>query len=107
MGEQEPRKPLRDRMAKKPERRNVKYKKIDAALQEIAESRPCTQEEIFRSLDGSKLAVPAAEPFVTARDGSRDFAGRGSRPRMALEEVGGVEPVAFAPRTENSKKYLQ
>ena len=31
--------------AKKPVRRNQKYKTIDQALQDIAESRPSTQEE--------------------------------------------------------------
>lgn len=50
--EQELQKPLRGRKAKKPERRNDRYKNIDAVLQEISESRPNTQEEIFTSLDG-------------------------------------------------------
>jgi hypothetical protein len=32
--------------------------------------------------------------------------GQGSRPRMALEAVGGVKPVAFAPRTEEPEEVV-
>jgi hypothetical protein len=53
--------------AKKPVRRSQKYKTIDDALQEIAESRPSTQEGVFQSLDGRHVVIPPAEPFVTAR----------------------------------------
>ena len=53
--------------AKKPVRRNQKYKTIDQALQEIAESRPSTQEGVFQLLDGRHVVIPPAEPFVTAR----------------------------------------
>ncbi len=52
---------------KKRVRRNPKYERIDKALQEIAESRPRTQEEILLSLDGRRVATPPAEPFLTAR----------------------------------------
>ena len=40
---------------------------IDKALQEIAESRPSSQEEILQSLDRRRVVTPPAEPFVTAR----------------------------------------
>jgi len=52
---------------KKRVRRNPKYEVIDKALQEIAESRPSSQEEILQSLDGRRVVTPPAEPFVTAR----------------------------------------
>ncbi len=55
------------RKTKKPVRRNQKYKVIDEALQEIAESRPSTQEEVFQSLDGRHVVIPPAEPFMAAR----------------------------------------
>jgi len=64
---QEAQEPTSSRKAKKPVRRNQKYEKIAKALQEIAESRPSTQEEIFQSLDGRKVVIPPAEPFATAR----------------------------------------
>jgi hypothetical protein len=64
---QEAHQPTSSRKAKKPVRRNQKYEKIDKALQEIAESRPRTQEEVFQSLDGRKVVIPPAEPFETAR----------------------------------------
>jgi hypothetical protein len=48
-------------------RRNPRYKQIDAALKEISESRPRTQEEVFRSLDGRRVPPPPAEPFHSAR----------------------------------------
>jgi hypothetical protein len=50
----------------KPVRRNTSYEKIDKALQAIAESRPCTQEEILTLLDGRCKVFPPAEPFATA-----------------------------------------
>jgi hypothetical protein len=54
--------------ARMPARQNQKYKTIDVALQEVAKSRPSTQEEVFRSLDGRRVVIPQAEPF-TAADG--------------------------------------
>jgi hypothetical protein len=47
-------------------RRHPRYTKIDEALQEIAESHPRTQEEVFRALEG-RAGFPPAEPFETAR----------------------------------------
>ncbi len=59
--------PKEGRKAKKLVRRNQRYEVIDKALQEIAESRPSTQEEILQSLDGRRVVTPPAEPFMTAR----------------------------------------
>jgi hypothetical protein len=59
--------PTESRKAKKPVRRNQKYKVIDHALQEIAESRPSTQEAVFQALDGRHVVIPPAEPFMAAR----------------------------------------
>src|ERR1019366_3983624 len=47
---QEPQGLRESHKATKPVRRNQKYKTIDQALQEIAESRPSSQEEILQSL---------------------------------------------------------
>jgi hypothetical protein len=55
------------RKANKPAKRNQRYRAIDKALQMIAESRPSTQEEVFRVLDGRGVAIPPAEPFASAR----------------------------------------
>ncbi len=52
---------------KEPGRRHQKYKVIDAALQKVAESRPDTQEEVFKSLDARNVAIPLLEPFMAAR----------------------------------------
>jgi len=52
---------------KEPTRRNPRYKQIDAALKEISESRPRTQEEVFQSLDNRHVPLPPAEPFHSAR----------------------------------------
>jgi hypothetical protein len=54
------------RKAQKPVRRNQKYMTIDEALQEIAESHPRTQEEVFQALQG-RVGFPPAEPFEAAR----------------------------------------
>jgi len=59
--------PNESRKAKKPVRRNQKYRMIDVALQKIAESRPSTQEEVFQSLEERHVVTPPAEPFMTAR----------------------------------------
>lgn len=52
---------------KEPTRRNPRYKQIDAALRNISESRPRTQEEVFQLLDGRHVPPPPAEPFHSAR----------------------------------------
>jgi hypothetical protein len=64
---QEAQEPTSRRKAKKPVRRNQKYRVIDKALQEIAESRPRTQEEVFQSLEGRHIVIPPAEPFLAAQ----------------------------------------
>jgi hypothetical protein len=51
---------------KKPVRRHARYTKIDEALQEIADSRPRSQQEVFRALEG-RVAFPPAGPFEAAR----------------------------------------
>jgi hypothetical protein len=59
--------PKESRKAKKPVRRNQRYKVIDRALQEIAATRPSTQVEVFQLLDGRHIVFPPAEPFMAAR----------------------------------------
>jgi len=48
-------------------RRSPRYKAICKTLVEIAESRPSTQEEVFKMLDGRHVVTPHAEPFMAAR----------------------------------------
>ena len=64
---QEMRADTESRKAKKPVRRNQKYKVIDAALEKVADGRPSTQEEVFQSLDARHVVIPPAEPFISAR----------------------------------------
>ncbi len=47
-------------------RRSLRYKTIDQALTAIAEARPKTHAEVFRALDGRRVALPSAAPFATA-----------------------------------------
>jgi hypothetical protein len=56
----------RDPIVRKPSRRNPKYSAIDKALQEIADSKPKSHQEVFHALD-NRVDVPHAEPFVSAR----------------------------------------
>jgi hypothetical protein len=65
MAEEEPSKSRRS--GKQPTRRHPRYKQIDAALIEISQSRPRTQEEVFQSLDNRRVPVPPAEPFLSGR----------------------------------------
>jgi hypothetical protein len=51
---------------KKRRRRNKRYEAIDAALKQIAESRPRTQKEVFQSLEQRRVPFPPAHPFFSA-----------------------------------------
>jgi len=50
----------------RPKKRDLKYAAVDAALRQIAEARPRSHEEVFRSLEG-RTCIPNAEPFLSAR----------------------------------------
>ena len=54
------------RPAKKTTRRPQKYKAIDKALREFGASQPNGHEEVFRFLDGRKVAVPDRGLFKSA-----------------------------------------
>ena len=69
-----------NRRVKGPAGRNQRYKDIDKALRAFAESRPRTQEEVFRYLDREHVVTPLAEPFAKARGW---IAGFGSDPATA------------------------
>lgn len=71
---------------KQPTRRNPRYKQIDAALREISQSRPRTQEEVFQSLDGRRIPVPPAEPFLSGRGWMAGFARNGAAARAWLSK---------------------
>jgi hypothetical protein len=76
----------KDRNGKTLTRRNPKYKVIDEALKEIAESQPRTQEEVFQSLEGRHVVIPACEPFVTARGWMAGFRRNESLARQWLSK---------------------
>jgi len=90
--------------AKKPGRRNQKYKAIDEALQKIAESRPRTQEAVFSALEG-RVGYPPAEPFESARGW---MAGFGRDPRAARawlsKRWGELDLPAFARGPKKRKQ---
>lgn len=46
--------------------RNDRYAEIDKTLVAISESKPESQEAVFKALDSRKIKVPSAEPFETA-----------------------------------------
>jgi hypothetical protein len=58
--------PDRARKSKMASRRNQRYEAIDAALRQIAESRPRSQEEVFGSLQRRHVVTPLAQPFLAA-----------------------------------------
>ncbi len=58
--------------AGKPRRQHARYEAIDKELRKIAEMRPMSHEEVFRSLDG-RAPIPFAEPFATVRGWSAGF----------------------------------
>jgi len=68
-------------------RRNAKYNQIDAALKEISQSRPRTQEEVFQSLDGRHVPLPLAEPFASARGWMAGFNRDRSAARSWLSKI--------------------
>jgi hypothetical protein len=90
--------------AKKPGRRNQKYKAIDQALQKIAESHPRTQEAVFSALEG-RVGYPPAEPFESARGW---MAGFGRDPRAARawlsKRWGKLDLPAFARGPKKRKQ---
>jgi hypothetical protein len=57
--------PLRWSLQKRT-KRSVRYKTIDQALEVIAEARPKTHKEVFRTLDERCVALPHAAPFDAA-----------------------------------------
>jgi hypothetical protein len=59
--------PARQRAGTSRVRRNPRYTAIDAALREIADSRPSTHEEVFEFLDVRRVPIPSAQPFLTSR----------------------------------------
>jgi hypothetical protein len=97
--------PKESRKAKKPVRRNQKYKVIDHALQEIAESRPSTQEAVFQALDGRHVVIPPAEPFMAARGWIAGFRRDAAAARAWLSKRWGELSLSPLPRgPKNPKK---
>jgi hypothetical protein len=97
--------PSESRKTKSPVRRNQKYKVIDVALREIAESRPSRQEEVFQALDGRHVVIPPAEPFVTARGWIAGFRRDAAAARAWLSKRWAELNLAPLPRgPKNPKK---
>ena len=97
--------PKGGRKTKKPVRRNQKYKVIDQALQEIAESRPSTQEAVFQSLDDRHVVIPPAEPFMAARGWIAGFRRDAAAARAWLSKRWAELDLPPLPRgPKNSKK---
>jgi hypothetical protein len=90
--------PRGSRKAKKPVRRNQKYIVIDKALQELAESRPRTQEEVFQSLEGRHVVLPPAEPFMAARGWMAGFRQHPEAARAWLSKRWAELNLATLPR---------
>lgn len=57
----------------RPVRRSPTHSSICVALERIAESRPQTQEEVFRALEERHVVPPQAKPFATAKGWLRGF----------------------------------
>jgi hypothetical protein len=70
---QSPQELRKDRNAKKPVRRNVRYEGIDRALREFADARPKSHEEVFRLLEDRKIPIPNRKPFKSAGGWSKGF----------------------------------
>jgi hypothetical protein len=95
------------RSRKRPVRRNQRYKKIDDALQEIADSRPRTQEAVFQSLDDRDVVLPAAEPFMSMRGWIAGFSRNKSAARAWLSKRWTELYLPPLPRgPKNPKKSL-
>jgi hypothetical protein len=95
--------PRQGRNGNKPVRRNQKYKTIDQALQKIAESRPRTQEEVFKALEG-RVTFPPAEPFETARGWMLGFRRDKATARAWLSKRWGELGLAPLPRGPKNQK---
>jgi hypothetical protein len=91
--------------AKKPVRRNQKYRVIDEVLKKLAESRPRTQEEVFQSLEARHVVVPPAEPFMGARGWMAGFRQDPGSARAWLSKRWAELNLATLPR--GPKKKLQ
>ena len=91
------------RTVRRPGRRKPKYTLIDKALEQIAESRPTTQEEIFRSLEG-RVAAPLAEPFKSARGWVAGFRLDPVAARSWLSKRWAVLNLPPLPRGPKSRK---
>jgi len=65
--------PEQSRREKKLVRRNQKYKTIDEALKKVADSRPQTQEEVFKALEG-RVVFPPGSHLSPLADGWRGSA---------------------------------
>jgi len=89
---------------KKPVRRNQKYKVIDEALRNIAESLPRTQEEVFQSLEGRHVVIPPAEPFMTARGWIAGFRRDSAAARAWLSKRWAELSLSPLPRGPKSPK---
>jgi hypothetical protein len=101
---QEGEQPDKSRSGKHPTRRNPRYKQIDAALKEISESRPRTQEEVFQLLDGRHVPLPPAEPFLSARGWNAGFSRNRAAARAWLSKRWAELNLLPLPRGPKSRR---
>jgi hypothetical protein len=95
--------PSGTRKAKKPVRRNKKYRVIDKALEEFAESKPRTQQEVFQWLEGRHVVLPPAEPFMDARGWMAGFRQHPGAARAWLSKRWAELDLAPLPRGPKTK----
>jgi len=86
--------------AKKPGKRNRRYRAIDEALKKIAETQPSSQEDVFELLDG-RAKVPPAEPFTAAGGWTAGFRQDPAAARAWLSKRWhqlGLDPLVRGPK---------
>ena len=95
------------RKAKKPVRRNQKYKVIDEALRRDRREPAQHARRGFSVARWTPCGDSSGRAFYDRARMDRGVpSGRSSRPRMAFEAVGRVEPATFASRTEEPEEVV-
>jgi hypothetical protein len=101
---QEAQQPIKTRKVKKPVRRNQRYRVIDEALRQIAETLPRTQEEVFQFLETRHSVIPPCEPFMTARGWMAGFLRDAVAARAWLSKRWAELELAPLPRGPKNRK---
>jgi hypothetical protein len=97
-----PQGPKRGRKTKIRARQNAKYEEIDDALRSISEAQPKNHEEVFRSLDQWKVALPRRKLFKVAGGWLKGFQKNQPKASVWLSQRWGrlaLPPFAPGPKT--------